>query len=66
MANITYNIIQDTPEVINTVETFSEQDNILVKSFQINQLLDSTKNTVELHIYNLAGELQQSVYNYTN
>jgi len=66
MANITYNIIQDTPEVINTVETFSEQDNILVKSFQINQLFDSTKNTVELHIYNLAGELQQSVYNYTN
>lgn len=66
MANITYNITQDTPEIINTVETFSEQDNTLVKSFQINQLFDSTKNTVELHIYNLAGELQQSIYNYTN
>ena len=66
MANITYTVNQDTPQSIPTVETFSQQDNNLVSSFQINQLFDSTKNTVELHIYNLAGELQQSVYRYTN
>ena len=66
MADITYNIKQDSPKSIGTVETFLEQDTSLVSSFQINQLFDSNKHTAELHIYNLAGELQQSIYNYRN
>jgi hypothetical protein len=66
MADFIYNIYQDTPESLPNIETFSQEDTSLVNSFQINQLFDSTKNTVELHIYNLAGELQESEYNYIN
>lgn len=66
MADFIYNIYQDTPESLPNIETFSQEDTSLVSSFQINQVFNSTKNTVELHIYNLAGELQESDYNYVN
>lgn len=66
MADFIYNIYQDTPESLPNIETFSQEDTSLVSSFQINQVFNSKKNTVELHIYNLAGELQESDYNYVN
>lgn len=66
MANITYTVNQDTPQSIPTIEVFSQEDTTLVNNFQVNQLFDSNKHSVELHIYNLAGELQESDYNYTN
>jgi hypothetical protein len=66
MTNITYTVNQDTPQSIPNVEVFSQEDTTLVNNFQLNQLFDSNKHSVELHIYNLAGELQESEYNYIN
>jgi len=66
MANITYTVNQDTPQSIPNIEVFSQEDTTLVNNFQINQLFDSNKHSVELHIYNLAGELIESDYNYIN
>ncbi len=66
MANITYTVNQDTPQSIPNVEVFSQEDITLVNTFQLNQLFDSNKHSVELHIYNLAGELQESEYSYIN
>jgi hypothetical protein len=66
MADITYTVNQDTPQSIPNVEIFSQEDTTLANTFQINQLFDSTRHSVELHIYNLAGELLESEYNYTN
>lgn len=66
MTNITYTVNQDTPQSIPNVEAFSQEDTTLVNNFQLNQLFDSNKHSVELHIYNLAGELQESEYNYIN
>ena len=66
MTNITYTVNQDTPQSIPNVEIFSQEDTTLVTTFQLNQLFDSNKHSVELHIYNLAGELQESEYNYIN
>lgn len=66
MSNITYTVNQDTPQSIPNVEIFSQEDTTLANTFQINQLFDSTRHSVELHIYNLAGELLESEYNYTN
>ena len=66
MTNITYTVNQDAPQSIPNVEIFSQEDTTLVNNFQVNQLFDSNKHSVELHIYNLAGELQESEYNYTN
>lgn len=66
MANITYTVNQDTPQSIPNIEVFSQEDTSLVNNFQVNQLFDSNKHSVELHIYNLAGELIESDYNYIN
>jgi len=66
MTNITYTVNQDTPQSIPNIEVFSQEDTALVNNFQINQLFDSNKHSVELHIYNLAGELIESDYNYIN
>lgn len=66
MANITYTVNQDTPQSIPNVEVFSQEDTTLANTFQVNQLFDSNKHSIELHIYNLAGELQESEYNYIN
>lgn len=66
MANITYIVNQDTPQSIPNIEVFSQEDTSLVNNFQVNQLFDSNKHSVELHIYNLAGELIESDYNYIN
>lgn len=66
MANITYTVNRDTPQSIPNVEVFSQEDTTLANTFQVNQLFDSNKHSVELHIYNLAGELQESEYNYVN
>ena len=66
MTNITYTVNQDTPQSIPSVEILSQEDTNLINTFQVNQLFDSSEHVVELHIYNLAGELQESEYDYRN
>lgn len=66
MADITYTVNEGTPETIAGVESFLQEDKDLISSFQINQLFDRDRDKVELHIYNLVDELQESDYNYTN
>lgn len=66
MTNITYTVNQDTPQSIASVEILSQEDTNLINTFQVNQLFDSSEHVVELHIYNLAGELQESEYDYRN
>lgn len=66
MTNITYTVNQDTPQSIPSVEVLSQEDTNLINTFQVNQLFDSSEHVVELHIYNLAGELQESEYDYRN
>lgn len=66
MANIRYTVNQDTPQSIPNLEVFSQEDTSLANTFQINQLFNSNNHSIELHIYNLAGELLESDYNYTS
>jgi hypothetical protein len=66
MADITYIVNQDNPDNISGVEKFSQADSQLVNQFGINTLFDRNKNYVELHIFNLADEILQSDYDYTN
>ena len=66
MADITYIVNQDSPDNISGVEKFSQADSQLVNQFGINTLFDRNKNYIELHIFNLADEVLQSDYDYTN
>lgn len=66
MADIIYTVNENAVETIAGVESFSQEDRDLVNSFQINHLFDRSKDRVELHIYNLVDELQESDYNYKN
>ena len=66
MANIKYTVNQENPANIPGVESISQTDAQLVSQFEINTLFDSSKNYAELHILNLADDLLESDYNYTN
>lgn len=66
MADITYTVNQSPANTIQGVESFSQADSQLVNQFEINTLFDRDTNYVELHILNLADELLQSNYNYTD
>jgi hypothetical protein len=64
MADITYTVIQDSPETIQGFEKYSEKDLGLVDSFQINNIFDPTKHQAELHVLTLSDELLESTYDY--
>lgn len=66
MADIVYTVNQDSPESITGVEQISQPDSQLINQFEINTLFDRNKNFVELHIFDLADNLLESDYNYTN
>jgi hypothetical protein len=66
MADITYIVNQDNPDNISGVEKFSQADSQLINQFGINTLFDRNKNYIELHIFNLADEILQNDYDYTN
>ena len=64
MADITYTVIQDSPETIQGFEQYSEKDLGLVESFQINNIFDPSKHQAELHVLTLSDELLESNYDY--
>jgi len=66
MADIIYIVNQNSPENITGVEQISQPDSQLINQFEINTLFDKNKNFVELHIFDLADNLLESDYNYTN
>ena len=66
MADIVYTVNQNSPENITGVEQISQPDSQLINQFEINTLFDKNKNFVELHIFDLADNLLESDYNYTN
>ena len=66
MAEIDYIVTQDMPDSIAGVEQYSNEDKALVTNFQINNLFDSTKNIVELHILDLSDNVIDSFYDYSS
>ena len=66
MADIVYTAYQDSPEAITGFEQFSQEDQALVSSFEINSVFDPAKHYSEIHILSLADELLESSYNYTS
>jgi len=64
MAEITYVLNQETPENIPGFEQYQDSDKYLIPSYQLNNLFDSTKNYVQLHIVDFADNLLSSKYNY--
>lgn len=64
MADITYTVIQDSPETIQGFEQYSEKDLGLVESFQINNIFDPSKHQAELHVLTLSDDLLESNYDY--
>ena len=64
MANIQYITTQiDTQGVING-NTLTVEDLGIAEPFEINTSFEPTRNTLELHVYGLDGELLQSDYEY--
>jgi hypothetical protein len=66
MADIIYTVNQDNPDFIPGFEQYLQTDKDLVSTFEINNLFDSTKNFVELHILSLADDILESHYDYSN
>ena len=66
MAETTYILHKDTPESIPGFEQYQDYDKNLIPSYQVNSLFDPNKNTVELHVLDLADNLIESNYNFRN
>jgi hypothetical protein len=66
MADITYTVTDSLPEDITGFEQFSQSDNNLIGSFQINNLFNPQKHFVQLHVYSTSDTLLESDTNYNN
>ena len=64
MADIIYTVSENSPEIIEGFEQYSQQDRDLLNSFTINNTFDPTKNYCELHILSFSDELLESYYDY--
>jgi len=66
MATTTYTVNQELPEYIVGFEQFSLADKQLITNYELNNLFNSQKDSVQLHILSLSDELLDSYYNYKN
>ena len=65
MAATKYTITADQISIAE-YENYSDKDQALIDSFEVNSLFDVNSHFIELHIYSLDGRRLQSEYNYTN
>ena len=65
MAATKYTITADQVNIAE-YENYSDKDQALIDSFEVNSLFDVNSHFIELHIYSLDGRKLQSEYNYTN
>lgn len=66
MADITYEVIEVSPEEITGFEQYSESDKDLLNSFEINNVFNPSRNHIEVSILDFTNNLLEHDVNYKN